>query len=434
MGRRTSRTMTALLATPTLLAIAIAIATAAIAMPVVAFAADSSQMLTTAGAIQLKNGEDGAKIEAQAKVKTDKKATKKMRAAYKTVLKQAGNGKGAFSEPRRKAVNSKYWEAYSYTVYDVDKDGSPELFVYAGSCSADSRIYAFTMKSGKAKFAGGFGDGYTSLYSGTGKAVYGQGFYMGAARVYRGTLNGTKLKSKKVVSDTAELEGYPTMAKYAKAHKCKLLTSALISDNSLVNKAKVTRKASGRATWKRVYMLRKDGNETEYYSVFEGNKEPTGGISKIKNKNPKILKVYSGDYVVARKPGKATTTFTYGGKKITLEAIVVKWEKPIASLKVGSHDYAKSANKLLGLYPTGFFDGMYALPLSGKLSVKPTKNWKITSMRLNTRSSQKKKISNGQTIKLDDESLVLNFKHKKTGAKIELMIAIEEDSSERYWL
>lgn len=186
--------------------------------------------------------QDATQLAPQASKAALTKKTKTMRAKYKAVIKNAIRGLGSFSKVYNKSRSN--WYVYNYCVYDIDKNGTPELFVNAGTCAADTVWYTFTMKSGKARCIGKLGDGYTYLCSGTNKAVYGPSFHMGAGRVHLGKISGGKLVKKVGVTDTDELGGWPKLQKYTKKHKTKALQRGNVGSNpdyTLINKAKVTK-------------------------------------------------------------------------------------------------------------------------------------------------------------------------------------------------
>ena len=208
--------------------------------PALAFA--GQQELAAGGVSETPSVQGTAQLSPQASKKALAKKTKTMRAKYKAVLKNARLGKGSFNKAYRNAGSSAHWGVYDYALYDVDKNGTPELFVFAGTCSADTKWYVFTIKSGKAKCLGKFGDGNTSLSSGKGRAVYGRSGHMGVERVYLGKISNGKIKSRIALTDTSELQGFPKAKRYATSHKLKMLPfSSGAYDYSLIDKARVTK-------------------------------------------------------------------------------------------------------------------------------------------------------------------------------------------------
>lgn len=53
----------------------------------------------------------------------------------------------------------------SYSLYDVDKDGVPELFLKCGTCEADFRTFGYTFRGGQVSALGSFPSGHSSLYT-----------------------------------------------------------------------------------------------------------------------------------------------------------------------------------------------------------------------------------------------------------------------------
>lgn len=58
-----------------------------------------------------------------------------------------------------------YMPSDSYSLYDVDKDGVPELFLKRGTCEADYCTQAYTFRSGQMAELGEFQSGHSSLYT-----------------------------------------------------------------------------------------------------------------------------------------------------------------------------------------------------------------------------------------------------------------------------
>ena len=53
----------------------------------------------------------------------------------------------------------------SYSLYDVDKDGVPELFLKCGTCEADYYTLGYTFRGGQLSALGSFPSGHSSLYT-----------------------------------------------------------------------------------------------------------------------------------------------------------------------------------------------------------------------------------------------------------------------------
>ena len=204
-------------------------------MPAPAFAstqdiaAGSSQSLSVQA---LTKGKSKAKLN---------KATNKMRACYKKVLKQGQNGTGKFKSAYSKSGSmKKYWGAY-YSMYDVDKNGTPELFVHAGSYNLNTEWYAYTMKSGKAKFLGKFGTGQMTLGAGKGHKLYGTHVHMNAYAVAQVKLKSGKIKSTWKYEGYATREGLKAAEKFVKKKGIKPLAYIQATNLATLNSAKVTK-------------------------------------------------------------------------------------------------------------------------------------------------------------------------------------------------
>lgn len=51
-----------------------------------------------------------------------------------------------------------------YELYDIENSGIPELFIYTGTCEADSMVEIFKYKDGRVQSVGTFGMGHSALY------------------------------------------------------------------------------------------------------------------------------------------------------------------------------------------------------------------------------------------------------------------------------
>ncbi len=77
----------------------------------------------------------------------------------------------------------------SYSLYDVDKDGVPELFLKRGTCEADYYTLVYTFRSGQMVTLGSFRSGHSSLYTVPGEngIIYREG-HMGYGSIERFSL------------------------------------------------------------------------------------------------------------------------------------------------------------------------------------------------------------------------------------------------------
>ena len=87
----------------------------------------------------------------------------------------------------------------SYLLYDVDKDGTPELIVKMGTCEADYTGVLYTFREGAAEKVDEFGLGHSSLYSDPDEngviVYYGHMAYAYGMRIFRenGVLTGEQI-------------------------------------------------------------------------------------------------------------------------------------------------------------------------------------------------------------------------------------------------
>lgn len=79
----------------------------------------------------------------------------------------------------------------SYSLYDVDKDGVPELFLKCGTCEADFRTFGYTFRGGQISALGSFPSGHSSLYTVPGEdgIIYREG-HMGYGSIEKFSLAG----------------------------------------------------------------------------------------------------------------------------------------------------------------------------------------------------------------------------------------------------
>lgn len=154
---------------------------------------------------------------------------KKVRALYKKVLDQAVKGKGVFarqySSEVKNASDKKYWKSgVRYSILDVDKNGTPELLVRAGSITASMRSYVFTVSSKKANHLGQFIWGTFMYGKGSGFYVWNQ--RMGYRWMNLVTILYGKVRQQTVVSDSGEAKRYPLYRAFVKKYKLKNLKAS----------------------------------------------------------------------------------------------------------------------------------------------------------------------------------------------------------------
>lgn len=99
---------------------------------------------------------------------------------------------------------------YSYLLYDIDKDGIPELVTKTGTCEADYTGTVYTCKTGEAVKAGEFGLGHAGLYTDPGKnGVIVWWGHMGAAGGVRYSLTDGQISSEQIFEETLDIQNDP---------------------------------------------------------------------------------------------------------------------------------------------------------------------------------------------------------------------------------
>ena len=91
--------------------------------------------------------------------------------------------------------------SYSYFIYDIDKDQTPELFVRFGTCEADYFFKMYGCESGKVVELAELGGGHTSYYSLPGTGILSVWGHMGDMFVAKLTYEGGKINSESLFSE-----------------------------------------------------------------------------------------------------------------------------------------------------------------------------------------------------------------------------------------
>lgn len=96
----------------------------------------------------------------------------------------------------------------SYSLYDVDQDGVPELFVKFGNCEAAYHTRCYTFRGGEVALAGEFGSGHSSLYTCPDRsAVLVYYAHMGWSQMQEYTMeNGTLTAGQELLSEEEAIE------------------------------------------------------------------------------------------------------------------------------------------------------------------------------------------------------------------------------------
>lgn len=99
---------------------------------------------------------------------------------------------------------------YSYLLYDVDKDGIPELITKTGTCEADYTGTMYVCNGDKAEKAGEFGLGHAGLYTDPGEnGIVVWWGHMGAAGGARYSLTDGQLSSEQIFEETLDIMNDP---------------------------------------------------------------------------------------------------------------------------------------------------------------------------------------------------------------------------------
>lgn len=100
----------------------------------------------------------------------------------------------------------------SYSLYDVDRDGVPELFVKYGNCEAAFTYQCYTWRDGRVVCIGEFAGGHSSLYAHPDKSAvlrnYGQ---MGCAVMYEYPMEGGVLTEEREIFSEEDVREYTPM-------------------------------------------------------------------------------------------------------------------------------------------------------------------------------------------------------------------------------
>ena len=147
-------------------------------------------------------------------------------------------------------------------------------------------------------------------------------------------------------------------------------------------------------------------------SVLIHNPVTNAKITGLKNSNSKVIEVTASEddmypHLEIKLVGEGTTkiSFQYAGKTLTQKITVRKYKNPCKLLKIGKTNYAKCFNK------SGHYNhNKRTKNVTGKITIKPKKGWKLKTMYSNDhyRDSKKskyvmtkdKKLKNGSSVKI----------------------------------
>ena len=101
-----------------------------------------------------------------------------------------------------------------YSLYDVDEDGVPELFVRFGDCEAAYTTLCCTFRDGQVVCIGEFRSGHSALYTDPGRcAVVRSEGHMGYAEIYEYPMEGGVLTEERVLFTEEDVQSYTEVDK-----------------------------------------------------------------------------------------------------------------------------------------------------------------------------------------------------------------------------
>lgn len=168
-----------------------------------------------------------------------------------------------------------------------------------------------------------------------------------------------------------------------------------------------------------------DAGYRDYLSTSAITKKPT----QVKSSNPGVAtaSVVKKDgvgpngkaiyylRVTLKKAGTTKLTFRHNGTNYALNYVVTAYANPLASLKIGSKDYASYLNlgKLGKLCDIGSSSSVPVKGFTGKLVAKPKAGWAVTRIEVQSGGTQTE-VANGGKVS-GAPVLTFYFKHKATG-------------------
>ena len=157
------------------------------------------------------------------------------------------------------------------------------------------------------------------------------------------------------------------------------------------------------------------------YNVWVRNPVTNAKITGLKNSNSKVVKVTASKdarypYVAVKLVGEGTAkiSFQYAGKTLTQKITVTEYKNPCKLLKIGKTNYAKCFNK------SGHYNhNKRTKDVTGKISIKPKKGWKLKKIEVFNMYDGVKKVKNNSKVTLSIKGtgtgLYAYFKNVKTG-------------------
>ena len=172
-------------------------------------------------------------------------------------------------------------------------------------------------------------------------------------------------------------------------------------------------------------MLDPTGGEGNVWAVYDPDYNEKMTIAKSSKKSVAAVKYASksGFNILFKKPGKATITYKYKGKKYTHKFVVLKYTNPAKSLKIGSKNYATKFKKKSYLELGGSYAGK-------KLVATPVAGWKVKDVIVMNLTSEKHKKS-GYKITKSDNYISVIWENKKNHALVATAMLLKDQGQVR---
>jgi hypothetical protein len=135
----------------------------------------------------------------------DETACRPWQLAYLALLRDICQSDAKIISARDKDRGSEYWDeliSEHYCLYDVDKDGIPEIFIRFGESEAEYRTKVYTCQNGSAVYAGEFISGHSALYTWPeDNAVLFYVAHMGYAEIYKISIKDGKINKTEIFTE-----------------------------------------------------------------------------------------------------------------------------------------------------------------------------------------------------------------------------------------
>lgn len=171
------------------------------------------------------------------------------------------------------------------------------------------------------------------------------------------------------------------------------------------------------------YYLYKDRLSVTYF-VRISNPVAKGKITKLTNSNPKVVSVKANNRygcleIQPKQKGISKVSFRYAGRTFSTTITVMQYENPCQQFKIASINYKKGFDK-----SSHFNHNNRKRDLTGTISIKPKKGWKLLKIEVFNMYDGRKTVKNNSKIKLSingtGTGVQAYFKNTKTG-KIQML-------------